>query len=290
MIKKILLVLLSPCLVGAQSAFISGNDTICDNGYMDAQVKVSFSGATPPFTFVYAINGINQPSILTTINPSIINTKLEGSYTLTSFADVLTVGSISGSALVTIHQAPMSIFTTVTDTLSILYPSVQLNDLSIGNITDWNWNFGDNTANDISQSPYHIYKDSIAIYQLSLIVIDDFGCSDTAFKQIWISDEYWIYIPNSFTPDLDGVNDLFCIESHGIRENTFLFKVYNAQGDLMYQSTTPNELRCSINGGWNGKYYKTQKDLPSDTYAYEIYFQDFEGWKHTEYGTIVLVR
>jgi len=48
-------------------------------------------------------------------------------------------------------------------------------------------------------------------------------------------------------------------------------------------------LKCS-DGGWDGTHYKTKKALPSDTYIYEIYFQDFEGWKHKEYGTIVLVR
>ena len=58
----------------------------------------------------------------------------------------------------------------------------------------------------------------------------------------------------------------------------------------MYQSTKPNELRCGIKGGWDGTYYKTSKKLPSDTYVYEIYFQDFEGWKHSKYGPIMLIR
>ena len=45
-------------------AFISGNDSICDNDNLDAQVKVSFVGSSP-FNFIYAINGINQPNIST---------------------------------------------------------------------------------------------------------------------------------------------------------------------------------------------------------------------------------
>jgi gliding motility-associated-like protein len=99
-----------------------------------------------------------------------------------------------------------------------------------------------------------------------------------------------MYIPNSFTPDLDGINDNFCIEYNGIRENTFLFKVFNSQGDLMFQSANPLELKCNEeDGGWNGKSLQ-DIDLPLDIYAYEIYFQDFGGWKHQEYGTINLVR
>jgi hypothetical protein len=58
----------------------------------------------------------------------------------------------------------------------------------------------------------------------------------------------------------------------------------------MYQSTKANELRCSINGGWDGTHYESGIDLPPDTYVYEMYFQDFEGWKHKEYGHIILIR
>jgi hypothetical protein len=36
--------------------------------------------------------------------------------------------------------------------------------------------------------------------------------------------------------------------------------------------------------------YESGIDLPPDTYVYEMYFQDFEGWKHKEYGHIILIR
>jgi gliding motility-associated-like protein len=271
-------------------AFIAGDDSICSNDKEKAEVSVSFSGVSP-FTFIYAINGVNHSSVTTTVNPYIINTSEEGIYTLISFSDANEVGWVSGSALVTIRQAPTALFTTVTDTLSILYPSVQLNDVSIGNITDWSWNFGDNTPNDFSTNPFHSYKDSIGIYQLSLIVADGFGCSDTTFKQLWIADEYWMYIPNSFTPDLDGVNDVFCLTHHGVREETFHFNIYNRFSNLVYATENIDDLECFLNSnGWDGKHYKTGNDLPMGTYIYEVYFQDFEGWKHQDRGHLFIIR
>ena len=64
-------------------AFISGNDSICSNTGNSAEVIISFSGGEPPYTFVYAINGIPQPSLPpTTLNPYIINTSEAGVYTL----------------------------------------------------------------------------------------------------------------------------------------------------------------------------------------------------------------
>ena len=88
------------------SSFVSGNDTICYNQNIDAEITFSFSGQ-PPFTFTYAINGVIQPSITTTINPYVLLTQQAGQYTINSFNDAVGVGTISGSALVTVSTDPI---------------------------------------------------------------------------------------------------------------------------------------------------------------------------------------
>jgi gliding motility-associated-like protein len=124
-----------------------------------------------------------------------------------------------------------------------------------------------------------------------MIVTDDAGCQDTVTKQIWITDEYWMHIPNSFSPDNDGVNDLFCLQFHGIREQTFNFNIYDRYSNLVYVTDKIQELECFLNSnGWDGKHYKTDKNLPAGTYVYTLYFQDFNGWKHQEQGQFFIVR
>jgi gliding motility-associated-like protein len=281
-------ILFFPFLLNAQTAFISGNDTICDNASKSI-IKVDFTGESP-FIFSYSINGINQSSITTLNTTYLILTSIPGIYTLQSFNDIISVGTISGSAMVTVLESPTAIIHLDSDTLSVNYPIANFVSQSIGSIVSWDWNFGDNTSNINTENVSHMYSDSSAIYQSTLIIQDINGCFDTAIRNVWVNEEYWLYIPTSFTPNNDKINDKFCIEYHAIRENTFLFKVYNAQGDLLYQSTNPSELKCSNGNGWDGKYFDDNRYLPLDTYAYEIYFQDFEGWKHQEYGTINLVR
>ena len=277
-------------MMNAQTAFISGNDTICDNGD-EATIKVDFTGVAP-FTFIYSLDGNNSSSITTQDSPYYINTKQEGSYVLEQFNDAANFGSFSGSALVVVLESPTAIIHIESDTLPIIYPVANFisQSIPVDVIISWQWDFGDNTNNEFIMNPTHSYKDSSAVYQASLIVTDANGCSDTILNNIWVRDEFWIYIPDSFTPDYDGYNDKFCIEYSGIRGNTFLFKVFNSKGDLMFQSTNILDLRCSIDGGWDGKHLEHNNGLPLDTYAYEIYFQDFEGWKHQEYGTIILIR
>ena len=271
-------------------AFISGNDSICSNSSFPAEVTVSLSGGVEPYTFVYAIDGVDQPPITTTVTPYIIETYNPATYTLTSLVDAVESGFISGSAMVTIKDAPLAQFISK-DTINILYPSINLIDNSIGNIVSWIWNFGDNSQNQFVTDPYHTYKDSIGIYQINLLVSDDLGCSDTMSKQIWITNEYWMYIPNAFTPDYDGYNDVFCIEYNGVRTETFKFNIYDRFSNLVYATNQIEDLECLLNSnGWNGTHFKTGVDLPMGTYVYEVYFQDFEGWKHSDTGTLHIIR
>ena len=100
-----------------------------------------------------------------------------------------------------------------------------------------------------------------------------------------------MYIPNAFTPDYDGVNDVFCLQHHGIREATFNFNIYDRFSNLVYATDKIEKLECFLNSnGWDGTHYETGNNLPMGVYIYEVYFQDFEGWKHQEQGHIFIVR
>ena len=275
------------------SAFIYGGGNLCDNtGTID--VEISLTG-TAPWNIVYAIDGVNQPPFPATNNPHIIiPTKMAGVYTVVSISDALgVVGTTSGSAIVTILQAPTAQFTIEQDTLSFFYPYAQFRDKTIGS-TAWNWNFGDPPINGTSvlQNPVHTFVDSIAVYQVTLIASDINGCSDTTFHQVWVNDEYYIYIPSSFTPDWDGVNDKFCLHYHAIREHTFDFKVYNLRGDVVFHTKNIKAMVCDnlAKNGWDGTHNKSGKELPIGNYVYEVYFQDFEGWKHHDFGFLHLIR
>jgi len=271
------------------TAFIYGGGNLCDNaGTID--VEISLTG-TAPWNIVYAIDGVNQPFFPTTTNPHIIPTKTGGVYTVVSVSDAIGVGTTSGSATVTILQAPSAQFTIEEDTLSFIYPSTQFHDKTTG-AAAWNWNFGDNTAIDNSQNPVHTFDSIVGVYKVTLIASDINNCSDTTFRQVWVNDEYYIYIPSSFTPDWDGINDKLCLYYHAIRESTFVFKVYNLRGDVVFQTDNLKEMVCdNLNkNGWDGTHNKSGKELSVGNYVYEVYFQDSEGWKHHDYSFLHLIR
>ena len=131
--------------------FISGNDTICDNEG-DAEIKISFNG-TAPFEFEYAINGINQPSITTFINPYFIESSQEGTYSLVSYSADGSAGTVSGNARITVLKSPTAIISTITDTISILDPSLHFTSNSLGDINLQTWNYGYDALFDTIDNP-----------------------------------------------------------------------------------------------------------------------------------------
>jgi PKD repeat protein len=269
------------------TSFIGGGDTVCANEKTLAEVVVDFAGIAP-FTFVYEIDGVAQNPITTSANPYVIYTKEAGIYTLQSYSDATGVGVTSGSAIVVENIPPIAQFRISPEVLSINYPKAHFVDNSVGNIVNWLWNFGDNSFDSSIANPYHLYADSVGLYQVTLIVEDENSCKDTTFNQLWVKDEYWLYIPNAFSPDWDGINDKFCINYHAIREETFTFNIYNRIGELLYSTANIHDLDCE--NGWDGKHKESGEEIPMGTYIYEIYFKDFEGWKHQDVGYINLIR
>ena len=109
MMKKILLLLFSPFIINAQTAFISGTHNLCDNE-KDVLIEIGFIGI-PPFAFVYAIDDINQ-SIIQNIsdNPYFLSASNQGIYTITAFNDAVSLGSFNGSSIVSVLESPTAIF------------------------------------------------------------------------------------------------------------------------------------------------------------------------------------
>ncbi len=101
-------------------ADISGGGSICNNGTQQATVTVNFTTGAPPFTFVYAINGVNQaPVIYNSTTPYQITTSTPGTYTLVSLSVPnmgCPSGVVTGSAVVTVNPLPTA---TITGTTSV---------------------------------------------------------------------------------------------------------------------------------------------------------------------------
>lgn len=141
-------------------------------------------------------------------------------------------------------------------------------------ITYMNWNFlggvtpGDTTMNNLPNvsdttninTPTRMYS-QFGTYPVVLISQNDKGCIDTVYKEVKVIDELQIFVPNTFTPNGDGINDLFMAKGSGIKLENFRMEIFNRAGLMVFSSN-------NINEGWDGK---VGGQLVKDaTYIYKI--------------------
>lgn len=182
------------------------------------------------------------------VNPSITT-----SYTV-SVSDECQTFTVEGTTQV-IVQKPTADFTVTSQTIFNNLP-IQFQNLSQDAI-DYEWDFGDGNASS-NVHPSNIYTDP-GLYYITLIAIDEKGCRDTIQKPINIEEEWYIYIPNTFTPDGNRLNNTFQASVIGIQHlNVF---IYNRWGEVVFTSNEPRFI-------WDGTYDGV---LVNDgTYTYSI--------------------
>lgn len=97
-------------------------------------------------------------------------------------------------------------------------------------------------------------------------VFSRYDCVDSTDVTISVlCDESQLFIPNTFTPNGDGVNDIFMVRGNGI-STLKSFRVYNRWGEIMFERTNANVN--DKNDGWDGTFNGSV--LPPDVYVYTV--------------------
>jgi len=141
------------------------------------------------------------------------------------------------------------------------------------------WTFGDGGSSTATY-PTHTFNDT-GSYVITLFITTEHGCKDTASAVIYVSDVVTFYVPNSFTPDGDGINEYFKPIGHGIKEDEYLFMVFDRYGKMLFTTTHYDE-------GWDGTYNGKRCQL--GVYSYEVFYRDTEGIKRKVFGSVLLIR
>lgn len=90
-----------------------------------------------------------------------------------------------------------------------------------------------------------------------------------------------LYVPNTFTPDQDNINETFRAYGHNILE--FEMIIFNRWGEEIFHSS-------HIETGWNGRKNNTGKESPIGTYPYQIRYTVLPGQEQVQTGAVNLVR
>jgi len=117
------------------------------------------------------------------------------------------------------------------------------------NVVEWNWTFILGVADAVSNEPNPTYTFPMGqggIYPVTLAVVDTNGCESQVTRNVEIFDFFNVFIPNAFTPNNDGFNDLWAVYGTDIDPDRFEMSVFNRWGEEVFHTTDLDE-------GWVGQ-------------------------------------
>ena len=186
--------------------------------------------------------------------------------------------SLTFNEMITVYPKPDAKFETSPGYLAtVVYPLYEMDDQSTVNVVDWSWDFGDGGA-AYYQNPEHLYSDT-GTYNIQLIAETEHQCTDTVSRQVKVEQEYHFYIPDAFTPNIDGRNDDF--RGYGEFFSDYQMTIYDRWGEELFHSENPDL-------GWNGIY--KSRPVEAGVYIYTFVIVDWEGNDHTYRGRVTLLR
>ncbi|MFM7015601.1 MAG: PKD domain-containing protein [Bacteroidota bacterium] len=209
-------------------------------------------------TYNYALAGVYQPSL-----------------TIVSADTCSTTETIATGINVT--SLPNSSFIANPLVVNSMNPLITFTATAPG--SDCIFDFGDGSI-DSACYTQHNYQDT-GTFIVKFITINAGGCSDSSFVTVEVKDIYNLTLPNAFSPNNDGLNDVFEIFSKGVRN--FELWVFNRRGQLVWNTTNTDEK-------WNGKYLNQYEDCPSGVYVYRVRTKDMYNKHHEETGQITIIR
>jgi gliding motility-associated-like protein len=254
-----------------------------------APATINFT-ATPGTLGDYTYEWIND-------NKDVMGTTNPVSYTYET-ADSLDVSVIITNTLtgcfsttvktnyIVIHKQPIASFYPEPQSASILDPNINFVNTSQGAVSYF-WDFGDanatgNSNNSIITNPSHYYN-VVGNYNVHLIATSIHGCKDTAMVPVEIRPDFVLYIPNAFTPDGNGLNDMFQPMGVGIDEENYRLDIFDRWGENIFTSN-------SFRKGWDGTVKGGSKIAPQGVYTYKMVVNDTQGNSHPYVGHVTLLK
>ena len=145
-----------------------------------------------------------------------------------------------------IYNPPIASFTYNPFTASTLQPEMNFVTTTSNFISSF-WDFDDSTYSNLPD-PLHEFEGP-GIHNVMLMVADSNQCIDSIIQSITIYYDFVLFVPNTFTPDQDGVNDKF--GPKGIRMekyNSYQFTVFNRWGEKVFNTEKVSEQWDGVNG------------------------------------------
>jgi len=234
---------------------------------------VNGTASTAGDTYVWIIDGITYSEetpthMFTTTGTYAIELTVTNSFGCSSAA--------TSTATITVFPQADAVIDAVDHSVSEFSPTVYFINASLFS-NSFVWDFGDG-GTSTAEAPTHFYEET-GTYTVILIANNQYGCADTISMEINIHPEHTLYVPNAFTPNSDGHNDIFMAKGTHILEYEMM--IFNRWGELIYTAQ-------NLDTGWDGTFQGDQ--AKEDVYVYKIKYKTNEKEVLTKEGHVSLLK
>jgi gliding motility-associated-like protein len=252
-------------------------------GCAPLNVQFNSSSASALTNCIWTIDGLNVGSGCGSFNYNFLTA---GCFTvgLQSTDGNGCANTISITDLVCVDLFPEASFQWSPITPSINSPIVDFVNTSLGNTTsEWNIN-GESSFNADAQ---YTFSETIgSSFEACLEVSNQYGCADSTCYTIFVNREEMVFVPNSFSPNDDGLNDVFfpVLSGFNLNEIQYSFSIYNRYGERIFYSEDPNQA-------WIGNVYGNEFYAQIDAYTWSLQITTSSFTEPIELtGSVVVIR
>ncbi len=185
--------------------------------------------------------------------------------------------------LVCVLPTPVAEFSSFPSPPSLISPEISFSNFS-AQASSYSWSIdGAFFSTDMNPSfEFPVPQSPQLEYQVCLTAFNDNGCKDSTCQTIRFDSEILLYVPNAFTPDGNGQNDVFFPVISGVEPYSYTLLIFNRWGELIFETGDPLS-------GWDGTFRGEQ--APVDVYVWVIEamprgIYDVKTWR----GHVSLIR
>ena len=180
---------------------------------------------------------------------------------------------------ITVYPSPTSSFIADPTSATIYTSNIEITDIGADPSDDIISSMGDGSLYYNLRSFNHAYSDT-GWFEVEHVVINTFDCPDTSTAMIRINPETLIFVPNAFTPDGDGTNEIFKPTAVGIK--SYELRIFNRWGEEIFFTDDPDI-------GWDGT-NPNGSIAPFGTYTWKVFSKGQNDKLINRSGILNLIR
>jgi gliding motility-associated-like protein len=205
-------------------------------------------------------------------NPGVYNVSLSISTNEGCTANL----TLNKPGLIEVFFSPLADFEVDPQVTDVFNTEITFTDFSIDSYEHF-YQLNDSVDTTQRNLSYHFIEGGYHYpYQ---VVTNEYGCKDTITVEIYVEPKTTLYVPNAFTPNEDGTNEVFRPIVYDVSDYTF--EIYNRWGERIYQTNNRKT-------GWNGR--MKNQNAPDGVYVWRIKFRNHKSIFEEHHGHFTLLR